>query len=245
MSLADPFVVVQEDVIAAFDQARTLYASWRALSQKRRSPQEENEFQFVTDELYNTLTSIGGDLDDLQETIDVARETPDAYGLSAAQVVERQNFVAGKHKAVSDMRLALSQADTSAGPAASRGGLGSTGHGHDSSWGHPHHPHPDTGADGGQQQQQILIEQQDTQLDSMLDTVRNLHGIAETMNTELDDQAIMLDEVGTLMDRTQSKLSKARQRVNRFLRESSNGSIYTALILFVVILVLLVLIIFT
>ncbi|KAJ2708852.1 hypothetical protein H4R19_004544, partial [Coemansia spiralis] len=223
------------DVVSAFEQARSLLASWRKLGNKKRGPQEENEFQYVTDELYSTLTSIGGDLNDLQETVDVAREAPGEYGLTDAQIAERQAFVASKHKAIEDMRRTLAKPDSNRGSsrsaapaaptAASRGG------------------DPEFG--GHQTQHQILMDQQDQQFDSMLDTVRNLHGIASTMNTELDTQAILLGEVDTLVDRTQSRLSSARRKVDKFLRDKSNRSIHIVLVLFAVILVLLLLIIFT
>ncbi|ORX69007.1 t-SNARE [Linderina pennispora] len=186
--MSDPFVIVQDDVVSAFGQIKSLFAAWKRLSGKRRSQQEENEFQFTTDELYSTISSISTDLEDLQETINVARGSPEEYGLTPAQIKDRQAF---------------------------------------------------------QQEQQMIINQQDQHLDSMLDTVRNLHGIAGTMNTELDDQAILLDEMGDLVERTQSKIDVARKKVNEFLRDKSNRSLRAILILFLVILVLLVLIIFT
>ncbi|KAJ2779927.1 Syntaxin-10 [Coemansia javaensis] len=229
--MSDPFVVVQEDVVSAFEQARTLLASWQALERKARSPQEENEFQYVTDELYSALKAVGGDLDDLQETIDVARAAPGDYGLTGAQVAERQAFVSAKRKGVEDMRRALERPRRKVEIHVERSGETRV--------------ERNAEFDGHQLQHQMVLEQQDQQLDSMLSTVRNLHGIAGTMNAELDTHAILLDEVDTLVDRTQSRLDSARRRVDRFLRDKSNRSIYTVLILFAVILVLLALIIFT
>ncbi|KAJ1835266.1 Syntaxin-6 [Coemansia sp. RSA 2711] len=243
--MTDPFLVVQDDVVAASDQAKALFASWKKLNQKRRSPQEENEYQFVTDELYSTLTSIGNDLVDLQETVDVAREAPGDYGLSAAQISERQNFIAGKRKAVEDIRHFLAQPDAKASkPVEIPAAGGTTYHHHHNDARGSHRPH-NVEFDGQQEQHQILIQQQDQQFDAMLDTVRNLHGIASTMNTELDDQAILLDEVGSLVDRTQAKLTSARRKVDKFLRENNSRSICIVVTLFVAILVLLLLIIFT
>ncbi|KAJ2080673.1 Syntaxin-6 [Coemansia sp. RSA 988] len=246
--MSDPFVVVQEDVVSTFEQARTLLASWRMLHQKTRSPQEENEYQFVTDELYSTLTSVESDLTDLQEAVDAARETPAEYGLSGSQITERQNFVASKRQAVEDMRHILTQPDAKKG--SHRIGLRDTRSDRGNS-AHDYHRHHsgsrehNVEVENYQEQHQVLMDQQDQQFDSMLDTVRNLHGIASTMNTELEDQAIMLDDVGSLMERTQSKLSSARKKVDKFLRDKNNRSIYIALVLFLIILVLLLLVIFT
>ncbi|KAJ2016069.1 hypothetical protein GGI01_003141 [Coemansia sp. RSA 376] len=236
--MSDPFVIVQEDVTASFDQAKTLLVSWRKLSGKRRSPQEENEYQFMTDEIYSTANSINTDLDELQETIDVAREAPEDYGLSLAQISERQIFVDTGRKALEEMRRALAQPVPNAKAKVKTGG-GAAGEQRKQSEHHTvefnHH----------QVQQQVLMEQQDEHLDAMMDTVRNLHGIAGTMNTELDDQAILLDDMDDLVDRTQSKLTAARNTVNKFLRDQNSSSLRVILILFVVILVLIVLIIFT
>ncbi|KAJ2862666.1 hypothetical protein FB639_005364, partial [Coemansia asiatica] len=196
--MSDPFLVVQDDVISSFEQARTLLASWQRLNGKRRSPQEENEYQFMTDELHSSLKSINTDLNDLQETIDVARDFPEDYGLTPAKLADRQKFVTDRSKDVDDMRQILNR------PAHSQ----------------QQRPVPSTSAGGRREQseqlavelndyqgnQQMLLQQQDTHFDAMLGTVRNLHGIASTMNTELDSQAILLDEVDDLVDRTQSKL---------------------------------------
>ncbi|KAJ1665666.1 Syntaxin-10 [Coemansia sp. RSA 1813] len=237
--MTDPFDIVQEDVIGSFEQTRTLFASWKQLNGRKRSPQEENEFQFMTDELYSSITSIGNDLDDLQETIDVSRNAPDEYGLTSAEIKERQEFVSSKKRAVSDMRKSLAQ------PSKSAKGLASGGNS-------ARNEEEQVGYTGGaglgsqqQQQYEMLMEEQDQHFDSMLGTVRNLHGIASTMNTELDTQAVLLDEVNGLVDRTQSRLASAKKKVDKFLRDKNNRSLHIVLILFVVILVLIMLIIFT
>ncbi|KAJ2634233.1 Syntaxin-10 [Coemansia sp. RSA 1694] len=237
--MADPFVIVQEDVTASFEQAKTLLVSWRRLSGKRRSPQEENEYQFMTDEIYSTANSINADLDELQETIGVAREAPEDYGLTSAQISERQAFVATGRKALEEMRRALAQPVAKAAAA----GAKASGRAGDSRRNESEHHTVEFNHHQGQQQ--VLMEQQDEHLDAMLDTVRNLHGIAGTMNTELDDQAILLDEMGGMVDRTQSKLAAARKSVDKFLRDKNNRSLHVILILFAVMLVLIVLVIFT
>ncbi|KAJ2003126.1 Syntaxin-10 [Coemansia thaxteri] len=236
--MSDPFVIVQEDVTSAFEQAKTLLASWKHLSRKRRSAQDENEYQFVTDEIYSTATSIGTDLNELQETIDIARAAPGDYGLTPAQISERQAFVATGRKALDEMRRTLGQpAASSTRAGGARGGAAG------SQTAQSEHHAVEFGSHQGQQQ--MLMEQQDEHLDAMLDTVRNLHGMAGTINTELDDQAILLDEMGEMVENTQSKLSAARNKVDKFLRDKSNRSVHIILILFVVILVLIMLVIFT
>ncbi|PVV02020.1 hypothetical protein BB560_003537 [Smittium megazygosporum] len=97
-----------------------------------------------------------------------------------------------------------------------------------------------------QQQQHIIIDQQDEHMDSMLGTVRNLRGIADTMNTELDDHVILLDEMDGMVDRTQSRLDSARSRVADFLKKSQeNSPLKVILILILLVIILLALVIMT
>ncbi|PVZ97654.1 hypothetical protein BB558_006375 [Smittium angustum] len=97
-----------------------------------------------------------------------------------------------------------------------------------------------------QQQQQIILEQQDEHMDSILGTVRNLRGIAHTMNNELDDHAVLLDEVNEMVDNTQNRLNNARNQVGNFLRRSQeNHPIKVILILVLLILLMIALIIMT
>lgn len=243
--MSDPFVIVQEDVVAAYEQAETLLASWRKLKGKKRSPQEENEFEYLSDELFSTIKSLKSDLDDLKETIDIAQESPEDYGLSSKDLETRRVFVSSKRKAVDEMHRVLSdkpQKQTKP-KAATATTITTRQVGHHAvdfsdSQQQQHNQH-------SQQQQQMLIEQQDEHLDSMVHTVRNLHGIAGTMNTELDDQAILLDEMDNLMDSTQNKLDSARKKVEKFLRDKNNRSIHIVIVLFLVIMLLIFLIIFT
>ncbi|OMJ18536.1 Syntaxin-10 [Smittium culicis] len=73
---------------------------------------------------------------------------------------------------------------------------------------------------------EIIMEQQDEHMDSILGTVRNLRGMAGAMNTELDDQAVLLDEVDGMVDNTQNRLASARYKVNDFLRRSKGNPFF-------------------
>ncbi|KAJ1723737.1 Syntaxin-10 [Coemansia erecta] len=245
--MSDPFLIVQDEVVSSFDQARMLLTSWKKLDAKRRSPQEENEYQYMTDELHSSLKAISTDLNDLQETIDVARDFPEDYGLNAAKLNERQQFVAARFKAVDDMRRALSAQPAAATAASSKITAAAAAAANSAALNDSRAQSESIALEftNNQGQQQMLMQQQDEHLDSMLGTVRNLHGIAGTMNTELDSQAILLDEVSDMVDRTQSNIQSAQRKVQKFLSDKGNRSLHIIIILFIVILVLLLLVIFT
>ncbi|KAI9317938.1 t-SNARE [Dichotomocladium elegans] len=65
---------------------------------------------------------------------------------------------------------------------------------------------------------QILMQEQDTHLESISGTLVNLKEIAGTMNTELDDQAIILDDLGDRVDKSQGRLKRAMYRVTDVLK---------------------------
>ncbi|CAI2171569.1 19893_t:CDS:2 [Funneliformis geosporum] len=69
-------------------------------------------------------------------------------------------------------------------------------------------------------QQTILLREQDDQLESLYGTARNIHEIATTMGTELEDQNILLDEFGDQVDRTQGRLDKAMRKVAYIIKHN-------------------------
>ncbi|KAJ2740811.1 hypothetical protein H4S06_006019, partial [Coemansia sp. BCRC 34490] len=179
------------------------------------------------------------------ETIDVSRSAPDEYGLTSAEIKGRQEFVGSKKRALGEMRKTLAQSSESAKTQANvqGGGGGRSGGGRAEEEQVAGYSAEEFGTQ--QQQYQMMMEEQDQHFDSMLGTVRNLHGIASTMNTELDTHAVLLDEVNGLVDRTLSRLASAKRKVDRFLQDKNNRSLHIVIVLFVVILILIMLVIFT
>ncbi|ORZ06786.1 t-SNARE [Lobosporangium transversale] len=66
----------------------------------------------------------------------------------------------------------------------------------------------------------ILMQEQDQQLDSVMHTVLNIREIATTMNGELQDQTMLLDDLDEHVDRTSGNLQKAMRRMNRFIKQN-------------------------
>lgn len=61
--------------------------------------------------------------------------------------------------------------------------------------------------------QEQLLREQDTHLDSIHNTMTNLHLQAQTMGNELEDQGEMLHEMDTNMDSLSNKLSRGRRQL--------------------------------
>lgn len=61
--------------------------------------------------------------------------------------------------------------------------------------------------------QQQMIQEQDTHLDTIHQTMQSLHLQASTMGQELEDQGLMLDEMDQGMDGVMGKLSRGRRQL--------------------------------
>lgn len=73
-----------------------------------------------------------------------------------------------------------------------------------------------------QHQQQEVIQNQDLQLDSLHQTMRNLNEQATMMGDELEDQTFMLEDLDQEMDVVGNKLQRGLRRV-RFVLENNKG----------------------
>lgn len=71
-----------------------------------------------------------------------------------------------------------------------------------------------------QQRQVELMHEQDEQLDGVFRTVGNLRQQASDMGRELEDQAVMIDEVDTLADRVGGKLNNGMARIRHIVRKN-------------------------
>lgn len=92
-------------------------------------------------------------------------------------------------------------------------------------------------------QQQQIIQEQDLQLDSIHETMRNLNEQAMIMGSELEDQGAMLDELDQDLDRVDGRLQRGLKRVNWIIEKNKErGSDWCIGILVVALVVLLVLI---
>lgn len=66
-------------------------------------------------------------------------------------------------------------------------------------------------------QQEHLLSQQDSRLQIMSDSVGNLRNVSNQIGSELDEQAVMLDEFGTEIENAESKLDATMRKMVRII----------------------------
>ncbi|OZJ02007.1 hypothetical protein BZG36_04866 [Bifiguratus adelaidae] len=72
-------------------------------------------------------------------------------------------------------------------------------------------------------QQAILMQEQDTQLDQISGTLTNMKDMAFTINTEIEDHNVLLDELGNQVDKTGSKLKGGLKRIRYILQKEEEA----------------------
>ncbi|KAK1599577.1 syntaxin 6 [Colletotrichum navitas] len=248
----DPFLQVQQDVLAQLDSTRPLFTSYlriRSLSTSPTSP----ELASARSDLESALESLAEDLADLVESVKAVESDPSAFGLSAQEITRRKRLVQDVGGEVEDMReeLAKKLGDVSS---SSRGKHGAArGANSDlpdpSSFsiadGDDDHDRggEDYAAEFEQQQQLEMMREQDTHLDGVFQTVGNLRRQADDMGRELEEQREMLEVVDSVADRVGGRLQTGVQKLQYVMRRNEDrlSSCCIAVLIFVLIVLLVLL----
>ncbi|KAG2187500.1 hypothetical protein INT44_005189 [Umbelopsis vinacea] len=231
----DPFLAVKKEVEGSLDNATTLFDSWKRIYNTVSSPSNE-ELLWTADELSSSLEAINQDLDDLQESIAAVQAHPEAFNLSGSEVQSRNNFITRTRNTVREMEDTIRNPPRKTSPRNNqvrRATSGKDGMGEIE------------GSTGLLTflNKQMMMQDQDTQLDSISGTLHNLKDIAGTMHQEVEDHVILLDELDQHVDMSSNRLGRAMNRVKYILRkeeESKSGYCVCCLILVLIILLILV-----
>ncbi|KAF3359225.1 hypothetical protein VdG1_02248 [Verticillium dahliae VDG1] len=190
----DPFLQVQQDVLAQLDHTRPLFKSYlriRSLSTTASSP----ELAAARTDLESALASLAEDLADLVDSVSAIEDDPSQFGLAATEVTRRKRLVHDVGAEVASMRSELAKTLASS---ASPGGGGDL-------------PDPnafnlgdddDAYAEFEQQQQQEMMREQDTHLDGVFQT--------------------MLDVVDTVADRVGGRLQTGVAKLQYVVRRNED-----------------------
>jgi syntaxin 8 len=91
------------------------------------------------------------------------------------------------------------------------------------------------------QTQQLLMDEQDHRLDQLSHSINRQHHISLEINDELDVHHGLLQELDTDIDRTDSRLRKARRKLDTLAKGvKANGSVVTIGVLIFILLILII-----
>ncbi|XP_018406878.1 PREDICTED: syntaxin-6 isoform X2 [Cyphomyrmex costatus] len=225
MTLENPFFVVKDEVCKALNKNRGLYGRWSELqnvaitsptgiplSGSATAISRTDELDWTTTELRKALRSIEWDLDDLEDTICIVEKNPTKFKIDNKELTVQRSFIEQAREEVKPLL------DNS--PARVPANHGTTKYSKlENEIDSPNRQFlSDT-----MQQQNAMIRQQDEQLDMIGETVGTLKTVSRQINSELDEQAVMLDEFGNELETTDSKLDATMKKMAKVLH-MSNGN---------------------
>ncbi|CAH0391243.1 unnamed protein product [Bemisia tabaci] len=231
MTFEDPFFVVKEEVSKALSKTRSLYQRWIELQDKASSSNlHKDELEWTTTELRNSLRSIEWDLEDLEDTISIVEKNPTKIKIDSKELGARKTFIEQTRAEVKGMKDKMNFArgrdkdrivrqpllDTSPVRVASS---------HTST----KYSRLDNQLDSpnrqfltGLGQQSSMLAAQDAQLDMIAESIGTLKTVSHHINTELDEQAVMLDDFGHELGVVESKLDTTLKKVSKVLHISND-----------------------
>ncbi|XP_014477608.1 PREDICTED: syntaxin-6 isoform X1 [Dinoponera quadriceps] len=247
MTLENPFFVVKDEVCKALNKNRGLYGRWNELQDvavaspntpvsggisAAAAPISRDELDWTTTELRKALRSIEWDLDDLEDTICIVEKNPTKFKIDNKELTVQRSFIEQAREEVKIMKdkLNLSRGrdrDSTArqplldnSPARMPTNHGTTKYSKlENEIDSPNRQF----LNDTMHQQNTMIRQQDEQLDMIGETVGTLKTVSRQINSELDEQAVMLDEFGNELEATDSKLDATMKKMAKVLH-MSNGN---------------------
>ncbi|XP_035233378.1 syntaxin-6-like isoform X1 [Stegodyphus dumicola] len=241
MTVEDPFFVVKNEVVEAVNKTKDLYQRWCELKDLNLISKEEIEW--TTNELRNSFRSIEWDLEDLEETVCIVEKNPKKFKIDCSEITTRKAFIDKTKEEVQLMKDKMFETKEKK----VRQGLLGTGYAkYTRLENEVESPTQSNFIEDTQQAQQLIIDSQEEQIERVGATVGTLKSMSRQIGNELDEQSVMLDELGYEMEVTESKLDATVTKIAKALHMTSDKRQWTAigvllLIMFIVILLFFIL----
>ncbi|CAH1099045.1 unnamed protein product [Psylliodes chrysocephalus] len=252
MTLEDPFFVVKDEVFKALNKTRGLYLRWSEL-QEDSVCITKDEIDWTNTELKNSLRSIEWDLEDLEDTIDIVEKNPSKFKIDNKELTTRKHFIDSTKNEVKLMKERINmnrgrdKDRTARQPLLDNSPVRVTNSHSTTKYSKLENdldsPHRQFLNDTISQQQ-YLTRQHDEHLEAISDSLGSLKTVSRHIGVELDEQAGMLDEFGTELESTDSKLDSTMKKVAKVLRLSNDSRQWTVIIVLVVILLIVIILFF-
>ncbi|KAL1989970.1 hypothetical protein VTN49DRAFT_7167 [Thermomyces lanuginosus] len=240
----DPFLQVQSEVLSTLQTTRPLFSSFLRIRSLAATNPQNPELQQARAELQTTLHDLAADVADLRETVHAVEQDPYRFGIEQDELERRRKFVEEVGGEVRQMQAEIESSTTTSATAAASTGA-TTSLPNPSEFDEDIDSRGDYYASLEQQRQHELLASQDEQLDGVFRTVGNLRRQASDMGRELEDQAVLLEDVENVADRVGGKLASGMKRIRHIVRknEDTMSSFCIAVLCFVLFLLLILVIV--
>uniref|UniRef100_A0A7D9NM03 Syntaxin 6 n=1 Tax=Xenopus tropicalis TaxID=8364 RepID=A0A7D9NM03_XENTR len=224
LAIVDPLGSPCGPLQKAVNTAQGLFQRWTDLLQDPSISTRE-ELDWTTNELRNNLRSIEWDLEDLDETINILftlRSNPRKFSLDPAELRQRKAFISETRQCVKDMKDRMTSPSVQA-LTEKKNRQALLGEGTKHGWNLETEKYKALDQelenansqflDGQVGQQQLIMEQQDEQLELVSGSIGVLKNMSQRIGSELDEQAVMLDDFSHELDTAQSRMDNVLKKL--------------------------------
>lgn len=244
-SAQDPFYIVKEEIQDSIDKLQSTFHQWE------NSASDPGEQVHLKKELLAGCESIEWQVDELDKAIGVASRDPSWYGIDEVELEKRRRWTSTARTQVSSMKKAVLSAGANGVGTMSASGMRRelmrlpNSH-QDKSNQYAAAQDNDDFIESESDRQLLLIKQQDEELDELSASVQRIGGVGLTIHDELVAQEKIIDELGTEMDSTSTRLDFVQKKVAMVMKKASaKGQIMMILFLIALFIILFVLVFLT
>lgn len=237
----DPFFTVKEEVQKAITNVNGLFLRFTGLLDKNTS--STKEIDWLKNEIKTNTRSIEWDLEDLTETISIVESNPQKFNLTVSDIEDRQMFIKKSRELIEELKITLQNAEANTNinntsqKVRRHSGNKYSRLCNDIQFSNQRF------INDQQQQQETEMNQQDKQLENVSASVGMLKSMGGQIGKELDEQAIILDDLGHEIEQTDSRLNTILVRVEKMLRLADDKK-QTYVLIALIIMMLIVFILF-
>lgn len=232
----------------ALNKTRGLYLRWQEISKAPTIPNSP-EVEWTSTELRNALRSIEWDLEDLEDTISIVEKNSSKFKIDNKEISERRSFIEATKQEVKVMKSKMSLNRNRDNDGTAREPLlgdESPVHNMSNVWtatpkytkysklaNQTDSPNRfDYDSDIMSMQEKMLTSQND-QLQVISHSVGSLKTVSKQIGIELDEQAVMLDDLNTELENADSKLDSTLKKVAKVLHMNNDRRQWLAILILV------------
>ncbi|XP_031284550.1 syntaxin-61 [Pistacia vera] len=244
-SAQDPFYIVKEEIQESIDKLQSTFRQWE------NSPGDSGEHVHLTKELLASCESIEWQVDELDKAIGVASRDPSWYGIDEVELEKRRRWTSTARTQVGNMKkTVIAGRDLNGFGSTSASGmrreLMRMPNNNQTDRSNQYAAQDDDFIQSESDRQMLLIKQQDEELDELSASVERIGGVGLTIHDELLAQEKIVDELGTEMDSTSTRLDFVQKKVAMVMKKAGvKGQIMMICFLLALFIILFVLVFFT
>ncbi|XP_019189832.1 PREDICTED: syntaxin-61-like [Ipomoea nil] len=237
----DPFYIVKEEIQESIDRLLSTFRQWERIP-------NSGEHQQLVKELLAACESISWQVDELDKTISIASKDPAWYGINEVELGKRRRWTSDARTQVGNVKKAVIVGQESSGLSVieMRRELMNLPD--------PHQivdkPNKYSTANNDDyvaaesDTQLLLIKQQDDELDELSASVRRIGGVGLTIHDELRAQDKIINDLGSEMDSTSTRLDFVQKRVAMVMKKASPKGQFMMILFLLVLFIILFFLVF-